>query len=736
MTNNVAGTYTPHQILFGSSNTDVRTIGGNAIRLLDNGGADPKIENQSSAGHVINLNIEGDGDAGDPLELNPVNGDLTFGGTINNQGSDVLVYGDNAKSLNLNGVLSGSGKLILKEYSHVKLGATNTYTGNTEIDEGELWINEGGAIPTGSDIYLGNGTQASNPCKIFLADTDGGQTLSHDVNINPGNSGTRYLGSLNSSGTNTFSGDIIRDSISPIPALTIEVVNSGGTLILSGVIDNSSAVTKIGSGTATLTAQNTYTGLTTVSAGTLILNRTGGTTIPNTNDVTINGGTLRISTDQTIDDLVLSSGKLIVDNGVTLTITGSYTGGGTIENNGSIVNQSSSAFPGNSTTISAMKNLEVNNASGLTLNRSLTINGDLKLTQGALILDTCNLILGPSATISGTPSSSNMIVTNGTGTVRKEWGATGSFTFPIGDNTGTAEYSPITLDFTQGTFGTGAYAEVNVTNAKHGSNSSTTDFINRYWTVNQSGISSFSCDVDLVYVDADLNGTEANIYCGKYDGSSWSQGNQADANTNTLSFTGASSFSTFTGGEAAVLPISLLDFKAERINADHAVVHWSTASEVNNSHFELMRSRDGSNFEHLCQIDGAGNSHELINYRWLDEQAGSQAIYYQIKQTDFNGETEIFGPIRLAALADVSNELKFYPNPVSDVCHLELIEAEPDLLAVQLMDVQGRILYQKDWQLGRGHHLLEIPMAELQGGTYVLRIGNGFSWTYKRLMKN
>ena len=42
-----------------------------------------KIENQSVANHVINLNIEGDGNI-DPLEINPVSGNLTFNGTIDN----------------------------------------------------------------------------------------------------------------------------------------------------------------------------------------------------------------------------------------------------------------------------------------------------------------------------------------------------------------------------------------------------------------------------------------------------------------------------------------------------------------------------------------------------------------------------------------------------------------------------------------------------------------------------
>jgi autotransporter passenger strand-loop-strand repeat protein len=51
----------------------------------------------------------------------------------------------------------------------------------------------------------------------------------------------------------------------------------------------------------------------------------GGTTLPSTNNVVVNNGTLRISSNQTLNNLTVASGAtLIVDAGVTLTINGIY----------------------------------------------------------------------------------------------------------------------------------------------------------------------------------------------------------------------------------------------------------------------------------------------------------------------------------------------------------------------------------------------------------------------------
>jgi len=140
-----------------------------------------------------------------------------------------------------------------------------------------------------------------------------------------------------------------------------------------------------------------------------------------------------------------------------------------------------------------------------------------------------------------------MIVASGAGTVRKNFAATGSFLFPIGDYIGTTEYSPITLNFVSGTFGSVAYAEVNFKNVKQPNNQSPEHYLNRYWTVAQNNISSFSCGVTATYVDADIVGNELTMWTGSWNGSSWTLHNQSDAVNNKISGTVAG-FSDFTGG--------------------------------------------------------------------------------------------------------------------------------------------------------------------------------------------
>lgn len=211
-----------------------------------------------------------------------------------------------------------------------------------------------------------------------------------------------------------------------------------------------------------------------------------------------------------------------------------------------------------------LNNLHLNRASGINLNGDLTVYGILSLSSGRIDISSYNLNLGANSQISGSGSASKMIVATSTGKIRKYFSGPSSFVFPVGDNDGTPEYSRLYLSFNSGSFASNAYVEINLKNTKHPNNSSPTHFLKRYWSVSQSGISAFSCSVIGFYVPADVNGTESNLWTGKWNGSSWSLLNQVNT-TNHLISGIVNNFSDFTAGEftdmGGMLPVRTLDLK-------------------------------------------------------------------------------------------------------------------------------------------------------------------------------
>ncbi|NDF99657.1 MAG: hypothetical protein EB101_12210, partial [Chitinophagia bacterium] len=150
------------------------------------------------------------------------------------------------------------------------LDKANTYTGQTQIDAGTVSIASTGSLSSSSVVYLGSGGNSSNAGLTLAGTTTFANTLT--ANQSAG-SGTRTITKSDAT-SQTMSGAITLNN------LTTFDVASGGSLTLSGVVGGTNSFTKSGLGTMTLSGSsaNTFSvGTVTVSAGTLILNKSANT---------------------------------------------------------------------------------------------------------------------------------------------------------------------------------------------------------------------------------------------------------------------------------------------------------------------------------------------------------------------------------------------------------------------------------------------------------------------------
>ncbi len=91
-----------------------------------------------------------------------------------------------------------------------------------------------------------------------------------------------------------------------------------------------------------------------------------------------------------------------------------------------------------------------------------------------------------------------------------------------------------------------------------------------------------------------------------------------------------------TSGSSGPLPVELTQFNGI---ADGTVnrLNWTTASEINNSSFEVEKSSDGVNFLTCGSVMGAGNSMVTRQYSFIDASPFHITTYYRLKQIDFDG---------------------------------------------------------------------------------------------------
>jgi hypothetical protein len=186
-----------------------------------------------------------------------------------------------------------------------------------------------------------------------------------------------------------------------------------------------------------------------------------------------------------------------------------------------------------------------------TLTGVMQSNGNLTLAQAILVIQDSNAVIGVTGSISPGAaifSSSNMIATMGSGYLVRQINGGGSHTWPIGDMTGTHEYSPATLTFPNipGLFTVG----VRTVNAKHPQNVSTASYINRYWSVDVLSPVARNGNAEFTYTAADVVGPEHLMYAGQWDGSHWQQRNQTDTLLKRLSASAVPLSGDFTGYES------------------------------------------------------------------------------------------------------------------------------------------------------------------------------------------
>jgi hypothetical protein len=372
-----------------------------------------------------------------------------------------------------------------------------------------------------------------------------------------------------------------------------------------------------------------------------------------------------------------------------------------------------------------MDYLTLNQSNGLILQSNLTINKSIHLTNGLLTIGDKNITLGFEATITGTPSSTNMIVATGTGELRKVFTGAGSFEFPVGSNTGTAEYSPVTLNFTSGTFAS-SYAGIKLDNHKHPNNTSTNSYLNRYWTVTQSNITGFSCDVTLQYLPSDIVGSESAIYCGKYDGSTWTLLTLANSEAQQLNGT-VTSFSAFTGGEQGVMPVSLSSLSSS-VSGRNIKLNWTTLSEINNSGFDIERA-DAKNEKPVYIkagfVNGKGTVNTATNYNFEDRNLQTGKYKYRLKQIDNNGNFEYYN---LSGEVEVGVPAKYdlgqnYPNPFNPVTKINFELPYDSKVEMTVFDVLGREMKKlMNESRSAGYHTIVFDASNFSSGVYFYRI--------------
>ncbi|MCW8805510.1 MAG: choice-of-anchor D domain-containing protein [Ignavibacteriaceae bacterium] len=191
----------------------------------------------------------------------------------------------------------------------------------------------------------------------------------------------------------------------------------------------------------------------------------------------------------------------------------------------------------------------------------------------------------------------------------------------------------------------------------------------------------------------------------------------------------------FSGGTVAV-PVEFTTFSAFAAN-NNVTLNWSTATETNNSGFEIERtSSDQESWQKMGFVAGSGTSTEFRSYSFIDENVSVGNYSYRLKQIDFSGQFEYSDIIEIEVTSPNEYSLEQnYPNPFNPTTTISYSIKEKGLVTLRIFDVLGnevKTLVNEDQEVGV--YRLEFNASFFASGIYFYSLKAGDFVSTKKMI--
>lgn len=240
-------------------------------------------------------------------------------------------------------------------------------------------------------------------------------------------------------------------------------------------------------------------------------------------------------------------------------------------------------------------------------------------------------------------------------------------------------------------------------------------------TLQNQGIGNTDSDIDNTYysMDVTINTSLTNTI--------------SDDNTSD-----ALNFQNVSAGFVAIsiLPLELISFTNELNNCNEVSLKWTTLSELNVSHFEVLMSEDNAIFKPLEIVSAKGNGYSMKNnYSFNVIQNCKQALY-KLKMVDNDGAYS-YSPIIAVnnyCIANSNLEMKIFPNPSSSNLHLKFNEILDENVVITILDILGVPLQRNVFSDSDGN--ISINTNDLPKGNFIIEVKTSQKLFYNKFEKN
>jgi photosystem II stability/assembly factor-like uncharacterized protein len=191
---------------------------------------------------------------------------------------------------------------------------------------------------------------------------------------------------------------------------------------------------------------------------------------------------------------------------------------------------------------------------------------------------------------------------------------------------------------------------------------------------------------------------------------------------------------TTTGG---FIPVALQNFNAVCYK-NEVYLNWSTATETNNSGFEILRfaQNDKECWNKIGFVPGHGTTTETQHYSLTDYNVKPGKYQYKLKQIDYDGT---FGYSQIVEV-DIPFVIEFslsqnYPNPFNPSTSLQYAIGSRQFVTLKVFDILGReVATLANEEKSAGEYEVEFDGSALTSGIYFYQLQAGEYSSVKKMI--
>jgi hypothetical protein len=184
-----------------------------------------------------------------------------------------------------------------------------------------------------------------------------------------------------------------------------------------------------------------------------------------------------------------------------------------------------------------------------------------------------------------------------------------------------------------------------------------------------------------------------------------------------------------------VVPVELTAFNVTTQNG-FVNLSWQTASELNNSGFEIQRRSEDNVFTKIGFVPGKGTTTNLSSYVFVDDNIASGKYIYRLKQIDYDGtisySQEILVDVTVPALFELSQN---YPNPFNPSTSISYSVPMDGMVTLAVYNLLGeKVATLVNMEMKSGRYEVKFDASSLSSGLYFYRLDAGNYSSVKKMM--